>query len=653
MLVQKFLNIKYCISLLLLLFISLSVKADKVSDKNSTQNRFKYKENYYLSKAKDLIRSNRDSAAFLLQVAEKEARKEGNEEYVFWVQILKNRLFSAYNETDKAQAVLDKLYQESITQRDTICYAYWLNEKGHLFMDEYEWEKAISFYLQALDFFQRNKMDIEVSNIYSNVITYFVKIKDYKTAAFYTRKKLNFSLTSGLEKHIVRAYEDIGYVAFFTEEYDTAAVYYSKAFEKSKNISSKYTRNSYLQSAGDAYVYAGQKRKGLKIIEDLKPYYDSISNRALPYFFFNMNYGNALIENNKLDSGLAYLKKADNIAQENDYTEYKGYIYEKYYRLYKLTGDFKKALVYFEKKDSVETLVQDAIDEERLIKVSRMFDTNVKQHTIKILTEENTKTKEQIERDKYVQLYLLFAILFIAVIAGFIWLRSKERAKNQIWLEKQVAQRTEELRDKNEEARLLLTEIHHRVKNNLQLISSFLNLQRHFLKGKNTEDILQETVNRVQCMALIHEKLYSTNEVGKVLFGEYIKDITQQLKMSLNPAGVRINVKYHFDDYLMPVERLIPCGIITNEVVTNIFKYAFEGMEEGNIKIVFSVDDTKTTYVIEDNGVGIPDGLDPTDSDSLGMTIIDGLVGQLDGTWKVENITPSGTKYIIQLPIKG
>ena len=109
----------------------------------------------------------------------------------------------------------------------------------------------------------------------------------------------------------------------------------------------------------------------------------------------------------------------------------------------------------------------------------------------------------------------------------------------------------------------------------------------------------------------------------------------------------------HFDDYLMPVERLIPCGIITNEVVTNIFKYAFEGMEEGNIKIVFSVDDTKTTYVIEDNGVGIPDGLDPTDSDSLGMTIIDGLVGQLDGTWKVENITPSGTKYIIQLPIKG
>ena len=609
-------------------------------------------ENFYLRKSEELLRSKPDSALLLLQIAEIEANKTNNGAYYFWVQIMKNRFYSAYDRVSKAQGILDKLYERPITTTDSILYGYWLNEKGHLSMDEYEWEKSLLYYLQAIEIFQKYGLYSELSTVYSNLITHFVHVKDYKSALYYARKKLEYSQESKNTSHVVRCYEDLGYIAFYRTEYDTSAHYYMKAYELSEGVKSRYSRKVYYESAADAFVYAGYKKKGMEMLKEIKPFFDSIVDKPIATFFFALNYGNALLENDFADSGLYHVAKAEQLANEYAYTEYKAFIYEKYYLHFKRKGEDKLALKYLEKKDSVELLINSIEDQERLTKVSKMVDADIKENTIDNLKEQNTQSKDQIEKGKYWRLFLLFVILLVATIGCFIWIQLREKAKNQVWLEQQVSERTFELKEKNNEAGLLLTEIHHRVKNNLQLISSFLSLQRHFTEGKNSEDIIAETVGRVQCMALIHEKLYADAEIGKTPVRDFLVEIVKQLNASMRRMGLEVDIKENFEYCLLPADRLIPCALITNEIVTNIFKYAFEGREKGLIEVTFNLKDSMATYILSDNGIGIDGEIDKDSGDSLGMTIIGGLVDQIDGTWTIDTKSSNGTKYTITFPIK-
>jgi len=651
MCIKNILNSKNCITLLLFLIGVLYLKSSANGEGVKQARTFDRHQNFYLKKSEELLQSKPDSALLLLGLAEIDANKTNDEVYYFWVQIMKNRFHSAYDRVSKAQRILDKLYERPITTSDSILYGHWLNEKGHLCMDEFEWEKSLLYYLQALQIFQKYNKFLELSTVYSNLITHFVHVKDYNSALNYARKKLKYSLENNNKAHIVRCYDDMAYIAFYKAEYDTSAYYYMKAFNSSEGVSSTYKRNVFKEAAADAYVYAGQKKKGLTMLREIKPYFDTILDKPIATLFFDLNYGNALLENGLGDSGLFHLRKAEQIANEYAYTDYKGFIYEKYYLHYKRIGKANLALKYLEKKDSVEILHRTLVDEERLTKVSKMLDADIKENTIYNLKAENTETKEQITKEKYLRLFISFILFIVATIGCFVWFRSRERAKNQVWLEKQVAKRTLELREKNKEASLLLTEIHHRVKNNLQLISSFLSLQRHFTEGKNTEEIISETVRRVQCMALIHEKLYADKEVGKIPVRDFLIEIVKQLKTSMTRIGLDVKLEEYFDYCLLPADKLIPCGLITNEIVTNIFKYAFVNRAEGLISLRFEIKGKLVHYTLSDDGVGVDATFNKDSGESLGMTIIGGLVDQIDGSWTIEHLETGGTKCHISFPL--
>ncbi len=189
----------------------------------------------------------------------------------------------------------------------------------------------------------------------------------------------------------------------------------------------------------------------------------------------------------------------------------------------------------------------------------------------------------------------------------------------------------ERLKASLHEKEVLLKEIHHRVKNNLQVVSSMLNLQSMNIEDPWLNGVFRESQDRVRSMALIHEKLYQSGDLSRIDFNEYVQNLTAYLLRSYGSGGT-IKLNTDVGDILLCVDLAIPCGLIINELVTNSLKYAFPEGRAGTITISMRREDREYTLVIGDDGIGMPDDLDCRKSGSLGLQLVDTLNEQLEGS---------------------
>lgn len=199
------------------------------------------------------------------------------------------------------------------------------------------------------------------------------------------------------------------------------------------------------------------------------------------------------------------------------------------------------------------------------------------------------------------------------------------------------------------EKEVLLKEIHHRVKNNLQIVSSLFFFQSKKITDPVTLDMFRDGQNRVKSMALIHEKLYQSGDLANIDFKEYIKKLANFLFQSYGINQSRIKLKIHVQEVKLGVDTAVPCGLIINELISNSFKHGFSETDEGEIKIDMGYDETnKLNLKISDNGKGIPKDLNIEESDSLGLRLVYNLTTQLNG--KVTFFNNYGTTVKLVFP---
>jgi two-component sensor histidine kinase len=199
------------------------------------------------------------------------------------------------------------------------------------------------------------------------------------------------------------------------------------------------------------------------------------------------------------------------------------------------------------------------------------------------------------------------------------------------------------------EKEVLIKEIHHRVKNNLQVITSLLNLQAGHIEDKSLKDSLEQTRNRVRAIATIHDLLYKSGSLARVDMASHIQTLSEDLYSlyGVSPGKVRVDVQVH--NVQLQIEQAIPCSLIVNELLSNAFKYAFPNDKEGQVSIAFErVDAASYRLAIHDNGIGLPQGLNFRDTQSLGLQLINIFVEQLQGS--VELIAAQGTHLEIVFP---
>ncbi|NVN89304.1 MAG: PAS domain-containing protein [Desulfuromonadales bacterium] len=229
--------------------------------------------------------------------------------------------------------------------------------------------------------------------------------------------------------------------------------------------------------------------------------------------------------------------------------------------------------------------------------------------------------------------------------------RTTELAQANALLHAEIVERgrvEEQLRNSLAEKEVLLKEIHHRVKNNLQVVSSLLELQAHSISDEQTRKYFRDSQDRIRSMALIHEKLYQTRDLISIDFGGYVKSLSKYLFDSYVSDPGRIALQVEAGEVALGVDEAIPIGLIINELISNSLKYAFPDGRQGDISIGFSTDsDGCILLTVADNGVGLPPDLEVATTETLGLQVVTILTRQLRGSMEVgrENGTWFALKF--------
>jgi PAS domain S-box-containing protein len=202
------------------------------------------------------------------------------------------------------------------------------------------------------------------------------------------------------------------------------------------------------------------------------------------------------------------------------------------------------------------------------------------------------------------------------------------------------------LKESVKEKEILLKEIHHRVKNNMQIISSLLNIQTLYVDDDESINVLKESQNRVKSMAMIHEKLYGSKNFNKICFPDYIESVVWDLFYSYSIEKDTIIPLLDIDDIRLNIETSIPCGLIITELVSNCFKYAFPDNRKGELKVSLKIKQDYYVLTISDDGIGFPKNIDFNNTKTLGLELVNNLVNQIEGTIQLN--TNLGTEFVIK-----
>jgi two-component sensor histidine kinase len=237
-------------------------------------------------------------------------------------------------------------------------------------------------------------------------------------------------------------------------------------------------------------------------------------------------------------------------------------------------------------------------------------------------------------------LYLLFGGVVVGSIFIIGWV---------IVLRRRVDSKTSEIQHSLEEKDVLLREIHHRVKNSLSIVSGLIELQLEGTNSKDARNVLRNSQSRIHSVALIHEKLYQTESISDIELDNYIRDLVEAIHATFSDSKKFVALSFDLEKVILDIDRVIPCGLLINELIVNAFKYAFKKGEKGRLKIALHQQNNEIVLQISDNGPGLPEDFKKNRNDSLGSMLIDSFAAQLDAQMDIQT-SDEGTSFTFTFP---
>ncbi|TDE10753.1 sensor histidine kinase [Dyadobacter psychrotolerans] len=314
------------------------------------------------------------------------------------------------------------------------------------------------------------------------------------------------------------------------------------------------------------------------------------------------------------------------------------------FKLDSLNGNYVSAIKnyqrYKEKSDSNLSLA--SMRQMNFMQVQ--FETKNKEQSIKSLTQRGELQQAKLNESNFLRNVTMGGIVALLVIVGLLYkqFRLKQRNNEQLQIQRnEIVNKNQVLENLLEEKQWLLKEVHHRVKNNLHTVMSLLESQSAYL-ADDALSAIQNSQHRIHAMSLIHQKLYTSDDVTTIEMSTYIQELVSYLRESFT-TGQRITFDLNVEPVELDVAQAIPLGLILNEAITNSLKYAFPDNRKGLISIIFAqLDDTKFKLSVEDDGVGLVAGFEQDKISSLGMKLMRGLSTELHADFRVESLSGTG-----------
>lgn len=545
--------------------------------------------------------------------------------------------YSLTSDFNKIDSILDKLLiQIEENKTDKIEYGLEINYLKALYFEQRNLLKeAIDQIIPILKLktLRQNKAIIYKINLLLALI--FEKEDNAKTNFRYLEKaraNLNdFDLDSIAANYYIR----VSSYYRFESEVDSALKYANLALVNAEKYNNKI--------AVDAHLLLGMLYEGEEVQLGISHIRESIKifSKKKDYYAVCAMYGNIATLYNNMGEYSASLLYSDTALQVcyNNNTDIPSFAYLAIYKSYKRMNLSDSALFYLE---TYTDLKFEELKKSNQVEINEINEKFQNENNLQIIKEKEIENK----RAKSLQMWLLsiiilFSILFLLLVVLFQKVKKQKVIANikSIELEKVVGQREN-----------LLAELHHRVKNNLQIISNILEFQTEYSDDDLIKKITLDSQNRINSMKLIHSNLYLTKDFGNIDFKNYIDDLVDSIDKSFFTENKNIICNVSVESLIIELDIAIPLGMIITEILSNIYKHAFTNLNSGEINVILSTENNIDYKLeIKDNGKGFPKDFDFSQCKSLGLEIVFGLLKQIGATHTIE--TENGTNFCIYLKI--
>lgn len=507
--------------------------------------------------------------------------------------------------------------------------AFLLNDMAYTFDLLYDYEKSTQLTLQALSLAEKSGNQKEIASVSISVADGFSNLKMNKQAEQYYKKSIRIGESSKQPALLDQAYRHYGIHLLKNKKLNLAYANLKRANQSAVQMNDSISMAYSWLYLSDYYWQKKQidscfitAKKAEKVWEN------RAENRDLSEVC--MQQGSYYLQLKNLTDAEHYLKKAEKYILDDLYFNEK--LFSNLADLYLKKNNLKLAFSYLAKAKKCIEQINENETKSRVTSLRLKFETDKKealvQKTLKDKAAATQKSKEKAAQVKAVSTFLFFTILSLSVIV-FSYLKVK---RNNKLLKKS----NESLERLAHQKRILLKEIHHRVKNNLTTLKSLLFLQAKSSTNSETKTALEECQNRIQSMALIHQNLYDGGESDKVDFNTFMDQLIASISHSYSSKDKPIAIELVKSDTIIDVSLAIPLGIILNELVTNSFKYAFSSTEEGKINIAIQQNENALIIAYSDNGIGLPKHFD-SEFNGFGFKLIKILAQQINALVDYQN----------------
>ncbi len=506
-----------------------------------------------------------------------------------------------------------------------------------------DYPQALKLYLEALERFERIGHKAGVGAVYSNIGNVYTQLQAYEEAIDYLhqsqeiKREVQDIYGIGLNNH------NLSTVYLRLGQLDSANVYALQSLEVRKQMGDKEGEGQSLLQLGTIKYQLGDNDEALALAQEAHGIALSLENR------FEQGKAALQLGRNYLQLGQnaraeQFLLEAKRLTADNKEKETQLQTFLALYQLYKSRND-RKALGYHERYVALNDSIRNDEQVREITRLELQYEFDREKELLSLERQQKEALlQEQLQRQKLVQNASLGGLGAGVLIIGLLWrgYRQKQQSNQQLAAQKQTIERTLEDRE------TLLKEIHHRVKNNLQVISSLLSLQSRSIEDPVALGAIEEGKNRVKAMALIHQNLYQDENLIGVHLPDYIDKLTNNLLHSYRVDQKQIHIVQKVAPISMDADTLIPLALILNELISNALKYAFQQKDSGQIDVQIAEMEEGLKVTVSDNGQGLPSDFQPEQSNSLGFKLIRSFANKMKA--KLDVLSQEGTQVSLLLP---
>ncbi len=476
----------------------------------------------------------------------------------------------------------------------TIVAAYNLRQAASILRDQGQYEQAISYFEESIELAKRMNYNLGMASAWHSLGSLYQKTGQFDKALHYFRLSLSLKKELGRPKKILTTIRNMSELYIETKQYDSCLVLNRQYLPRCRELKQPECECQLLFLAAISATKLG-----------------------------------------KMAEAKRYLLQGESAILNISVPDEKPKIFLLAARSHALLGNHKRAYIYQVKYQNAQDSIYN-VEKSRIISEMEMrFNTNRKESQIADLVQENELKNITMAADRARQTGLLVGLGLLLILAFVLYRNVIIRKKHNIYLQ----QTNDKLTQKNQEVKTLLHEIHHRVKNNLQIISSLLHMQSRKVSDEPTLDALRTGQARVRSMGLLHQLLYQGEELKNISMHLYINELSKSLFDTYHVDEDRIQLITEIDDIEMDIDNAVPLGLIINELITNSLKYAFPNDRKGKIKISLKKNNQEFYLEIVDNGIGIPlkNGQPVVTNNSFGFELVESLAQKLNGQLKFYN----------------